>query len=124
LWQGFDDGVNTVWYPGPGHPEGMLAVIKRFLAVGGKNRKLFVTGHSLGAALATVATARLAFVEKINIAAMYTIGGPRRGSLRAPPPPPPPPRRCFRCRNNNDIVPRVPPSPYEHIGHEIYFDRL
>ena len=20
--QGFDDGLNTVWHPGPGHPEG------------------------------------------------------------------------------------------------------
>ncbi|CAM9380631.1 unnamed protein product [Laminaria digitata] len=30
----------------------------------------------------------------------------------------------FRCRNNNDIVTRVPPFPYEHVGTEIYLDRF
>ena len=30
----------------------------------------------------------------------------------------------FRFRNNNDIVARVPPFPYEHVGTEIYLDRL
>lgn len=32
--------------------------------------------------------------------------------------------KCFRLRNNNDIVARVPPLPYKHVGTEIYFDRL
>ena len=32
--------------------------------------------------------------------------------------------KFFRSRNNNDIVPRVPPLPYQHVGTEIYFDRL
>ncbi|CAM9248116.1 unnamed protein product [Scytosiphon promiscuus] len=131
LHLGFDDGVNTVWMPGPGHPEGMVAVIKEFLNAGGKTRKLYVTGHSLGAALATVAMARLTFVENMNVAAMYTMGGPKvfdtdvadlfdakdnYGTALKD--------KCFRCRNNNDIVPRVPPFPYKHVGHEIYFDRF
>lgn len=30
----------------------------------------------------------------------------------------------FRVRNNNDIIARVPPFPYEHVGTEIYLDRL
>ncbi|CAN0531513.1 unnamed protein product, partial [Scytosiphon promiscuus] len=30
----------------------------------------------------------------------------------------------FRCRNNNDIVPRIVPAPYTHVGTEIYLDRL
>lgn len=55
----------------------MVAVIKKFLNDGGNTRKLYVTGHSLGAALATIATARLTFVENMNVAAMYTIGGPK-----------------------------------------------
>ena len=32
--------------------------------------------------------------------------------------------KYFRCRNNNDIVPRVVPPPYCHVGTEIYLDRL
>lgn len=32
--------------------------------------------------------------------------------------------KCFRSRNNNDIVTRIPPLPYKHVGTEIYFDRL
>lgn len=32
--------------------------------------------------------------------------------------------KYFRCRNNNDIVPRVTPPPYRHVGNEIYLDRL
>ncbi|CAM9258411.1 unnamed protein product, partial [Hapterophycus canaliculatus] len=33
-------------------------------------------------------------------------------------------KKYFRCRNNNDVVPRVPPMPYEHVGTEIYLDRF
>ena len=32
--------------------------------------------------------------------------------------------KYFRCRNNNDVVPRVPFTPYKHVGTEIYLDRL
>lgn len=32
--------------------------------------------------------------------------------------------KYFRCRNNNDIVTRVPALPYKHVGTEIYLDRL
>ena len=31
--------------------------------------------------------------------------------------------KYFRCRNNNDIVPRIVPPPYCHVGTEIYLDR-
>ncbi|CAN0587176.1 unnamed protein product, partial [Laminaria digitata] len=71
--QGFDDGLNTVW----GGEDGMHATIKKLYDEEGKNRKLFIAGHSLGAALATVASARLAFVDDMHIAGMYTIGSPR-----------------------------------------------
>lgn len=113
-------------------PSGMLNVIKRFYNEEGKNRKLFISGHSLGAALATIAAARLAFLDNhIHISAVYTIGSPRvfgtevadifdatvnHGTKMKD--------KYFRFRNNNDIVPRVPPLPYKHVGREIYFDRL
>lgn len=33
--------------------------------------------------------------------------------------------KYFRCKNNNDIVPRIPTPPgFKHVGTEIYFDRL
>lgn len=68
--------MNTVWYG----TEGMHQTIKTLYEEKGKNRKLFIAGHSLGGALATVAAARLAFVDDINIYAMYTIGSPRYGT--------------------------------------------
>ena len=71
--QGFDDGVNTVW----DGVKGMHQTIKTLYEEKGKNRKLFITGHSLGGALATIAAARLAFVDDMNIAGIYTIGSPR-----------------------------------------------
>ena len=72
LRQGFDDGVNTVWV---GY--GMRDMIKLLYSEKGKKRKLFITGHSLGAALATVTAAHLAFEQNINITAIYTYGSPK-----------------------------------------------
>lgn len=43
----------------------------------GKNRRLFFAGHSLGGALATNAAARVAFIDDLDIAGIYTIGSPR-----------------------------------------------
>lgn len=113
-------------------PSGMLRVIRRFYQEEGKSRKLYITGHSLGGALATVAAARLAFVHSdINITAVYGLGAPRvfdsevadifnatvnHGKAMKD--------KFFRPRNNNDIVTRVPPVPYKHVGTEVYFDRL
>ncbi|CAM9545693.1 unnamed protein product [Laminaria digitata] len=125
IHEGFDDGVNTVW----DGAKGMRRTIKALYEEKGKSRKLFITGHSLGGALATIAAGRLAFVDNMNIAGMYTIGSPRycelaakfdsklnHGTLLKD--------KYFRCRNNNDIVPRIVPLPYAHVGTEIYLDRL
>lgn len=70
--QGFDDGVNTVW-----ECRGMYDAIKNLYSEKGKRRKLFIAGHSLGGALATIAGARLAFEDNVDIAGIYTIGSPR-----------------------------------------------
>ncbi|CAN0019804.1 unnamed protein product [Scytosiphon promiscuus] len=129
--RGFDDGVDTVWLPGPGNPAGMHATIKALYDEEGSERKLYVAGHSLGGALATIAAARLVLVDNMNIAGIYTIGSPRvfdsklasvfdqtvnHGTAMKD--------KYFRCRNNNDVVPRMPPIPYEHVGTEIYLDRF
>ena len=91
---------------------------------------LYITGHSLGGALATMAAAALSD-NGIEVAGVYTFGQPRVGD-----------RtfvsqlnthtygKVFRFVNNNDIVPHVPPpfsmwNPtrlYGHVGMAKYFN--
>jgi len=85
---------------------------------------LFVTGHSLGAALATLAVAKLR-VEDRPVHGLYTFGQPRTGDrafarefnadFKS---------QTFRHVNNNDVVTRVPPRTfqYSHVGTLRYFD--
>lgn len=74
--QGFDDGVNSVWTS-----SGMYETINSLYNEKGKDRKLFIAGHSLGGALATIAGARLALgdqtVNTMKISGIYTFGSPR-----------------------------------------------
>lgn len=92
---------------------------------------LFITGHSLGGALATVAAASLVKLGFRNIRGVYTFGQPRVGDivfatemsveLKD---------KVFRFVNNNDVVPHVPPPYlpwnvfriYKHVGSMFYFD--
>ena len=79
------------------------------------NRKIWITGHSLGAALATLAADRYG-----NIQGLYTYGSPRVGdrhfkedfNVNA-----------YRFVNNSDIVTKVPPAGmYLHVGELKYID--
>lgn len=74
---------------------------------------LFITGHSLGAAMATLAASLRPPV------ALYTYGSPRVGdndfaaTLSTVP--------VFRVVNNRDVVTTVPPPlPFHHLGEEHY----
>jgi len=78
-------------------------------------REVFFAGHSLGAALATLAGSR-----HPRTRAVYTYGSPRVGdaafgdSLSAP---------IYRIVNNNDVVTRLPPPlGYRHVGELQYLD--
>lgn len=90
--------------------------IKR-LTDGPPRRKLYITGHSLGAGLATIAAFNLAR-EGVKPEAVYTVGSPRVGDpafrdeydtlLK---------ERTFRHVNYSDIVTRVPfDEEYMDVG--------
>ena len=80
-------------------------------------KDVYMTGHSLGAAMATIAATRYKPDE------LFTFGSPRVGG----------PRfvknvKCphYRFMNNNDIVCRIPPAwlGFRHHGEMIYFNRF
>lgn len=84
----------------------------------GRGLPLYLTGHSLGGALATLYAARLVEADD-PFYALYTFGSPRCGdrewartfNAEAK-------DRTFRFCNNNDIVTRVPSRlmGYSHVG--------
>lgn len=85
-------------------------------------RTLWFTGHSLGGAMATISAGRC-FLAHIPATpeGVYTFGAPRVGT-----------KRYInsvnvdltRWVNNNDIVPRVPPTwlGYRHTGRRLYIN--
>ncbi len=90
----------------------------------GRLRPLFLTGHSLGGAMATVAAAKLVLEDR-PFSSVYTFGQPRvvkRSTAQFMN------NECgekyFRFQNNEDIVTRVPARlmGYSHVGKCLYID--
>ena len=83
------------------------------------DKKLYVCGHSLGAAMATICTSRIE--EFRDVEELYTYGSPRAGTksfvkgIRT---------THWRFVNNNDIVTRVPLAlmGYKHHGTLCYIN--
>ena len=81
---------------------------------------LYVTGHSMGGALAAVATQNLDKIMSDQICACYTFGSPRVGnadyhlSIKAP---------IYRVVNSTDIVSLVPTIGYYHVGDTRFINR-
>jgi hypothetical protein len=90
-------------------------------------KPLFITGHSLGAAMA-ILSGRNLIAQRISIPAIYTFGGPRVGNklfaaiydaLAIGP-------VTYRIVNEEDIVPRLPSwlTGYRHVGQEIFLPSI
>lgn len=84
-----------------------------------QKKKLYVTGHSLGAAMATIATSRLE--ETRDVEQLTTFGSPRVGTRKFVK------NICTphnRYVNNNDIVTKVPLfiMGYKHHGNLQYIN--
>ncbi len=105
--RGFDNALGRVW-------EELRAAVDEL----GPDRKLFVSGHSLGAALAQLAAHRFA-LDGFTVAGVYAYGSPRVGNpefrdayneMLEP--------ATFVHINNKDIVARIPPRilGFRHLG--------
>lgn len=110
--KGFKNSVDNIW------PQ-LQDQLKEY----GKTRTIWCTGHSLGAAMATLLAYRLQRTEDCpNPQALFTYGSPRVGNKKY--------IRAiesigllhFRFVNNADIVARVPPWPYRHFGGMYYMN--
>ena len=81
--------------------------------------KIWLTGHSLGGAVATIAAAEQA--GRVAFAGIQTFGQPRVGDEAVADFFDQNFRGLFtRFVNNNDIVPRIPPG-FEHVGNLVHF---
>ena len=88
------------------------------------DQSLWITGHSLGAALATLATAFYRH-QKHPVSGLYTFGSPRVGDDKFDDFFEPDfGRFTFRVVNGNDIVTRVPPRNFgfNHVGTCVFHD--
>ena len=87
---------------------------------GKKPRPLWITGHSLGAALATLTANLCGDDSSLRLQGVYTFGSPRVGDpgfgtrIRIP---------VFRFRNDSDIVPHLPLGLlFRHVGKLQFID--
>jgi triacylglycerol lipase len=131
------DNLNAVCQPGPlgGVHTGFYKALMdiwpamktkirawRKAAPDAADRPLWLTGHSLGGALATLAAATLIEADE-TFYGVYTFGSPRAGdrvfartfNVEAK-------SRLFRFQNNSDIVTRIPARimGYSHVGSFVY----
>jgi triacylglycerol lipase len=106
IHRGFRDALDEIW------PD-LRACLQELT---GRGCRLWMTGHSLGGALALLAASRMPVSE---VQAVYVYGAPRIGdrlfSSRFA-------HRAYRFVNNNDVVAHLPPFPYADAGELRYID--
>jgi predicted lipase len=102
----------------------MRGSVKQLIKAGlGNSAEVWITGHSLGAAVAVLCAPDVANTIDIT-PRLHTYAGPRSGERsfeekfdkRVP--------TCFRVVNRWDIVPHLPPpiAHYRHVGVEVQVD--
>jgi len=114
---GFQAALDWVW----------SEILQKITEFQHNQQAIWITGHSLGGGLATLAASQLLAANK-PFHQLCNFGCPRVGDAEfasnmdqlAQ-------GRCFRVRNNNDIVTRIPVAGlffyrYRHIEKLIYFD--
>jgi hypothetical protein len=108
--RGFRQAAQTLW------PK----VLQTTTQVRDRNQPVWLTGHSLGGAIAVLTALRMQ-EERIEVAGIYTFGQPRVGdqafvdhTRRVLP-------AYFRVVNHVDAVPTLPPG-WKHSGDLMYFD--
>lgn len=103
--KGFDTAVAVVY------PE-LRQAIRTHLTGG---RRLWITGHSLGGALATLTAIRL-HLDGVPVQGVHTYGAPRVGTGCFAKVYQPLAGRTQRWLSGLDPVPRTPPFPYQGVG--------
>jgi len=115
---GFNEAMDLVW-------DDLYTTLKKWQA-NSDGSAVWVTGHSLGAALATVATARLRLIYQEPVQGLYTFGSPRTfDSVYASKFNQNFVAQTFRFVNEQDIVTNVPLESllnYRHVGRMQYID--
>jgi triacylglycerol lipase len=113
--QGFQGALDSVWL------EGQNEGLEQYLAqVASRMPELrwWYTGHSLGAALATLAARRCG-----NAYALYAFGSPKVGNAAFVAEVNQSSRLVHRVVNHRDIVTRLPHSPqFEHVGELMHIE--
>jgi hypothetical protein len=107
---GFLASVNEVW-------EGVRRHVAEEQARA--RRPLWITGHSLGAGLATIAADRCSSDPALHAAGLYVYASPpvgdRRFAARITMP-------AFRIANGSDWLPQVPYGLFSPVGRLVYID--
>jgi triacylglycerol lipase len=115
--RGFKIALDELWNPQDraGEEKALKTYLDSISSADGRQRSVWFTGHSLGAALATLAARRYA-----DVAGLCTYGSPRVGDrafangFRI---------NVYRFVNNDDVVTKIPlPGSYRHIGNLKYID--
>jgi triacylglycerol lipase len=113
--RGFSEALDDIW-------DEIVTLLSQFQD---KNQPIFLTGHSMGGALATMTAVRLGEKYYQHIQGIYTFGCPRMGDgkfvqnydkiFND---------RTFRMVNHRDIVTRLAPRSfgYQHVGGCWFFD--
>jgi hypothetical protein len=115
---GFHNALNEVWP----QLEQSLSNAKAALPEG-QQLSVHLTGHSLGAAIATLGALRVQEGGHGQVDGVYTFGSPRVLDPRAA-------KhfdqvlgdRTFRHENSSDLVAKIPLVAWQHVGQHIFFD--